>query len=130
IEIGQLYSGIWFPTTAGPALVTMPELAASRSQASLVVLSACGTGVLGQSSSLAGVGLGEALVASGVSTVIAASNRASDSASVRWVGEFYKHLIRSGNPEESLKHARRHLRSLPPYRHPKYWAAIDVMRRS
>jgi hypothetical protein len=130
VREGQLYSGIWFPESSGPTLLTMPELAATQSRASLVVLSACGTGIRDQSGASVKVGLGEAFVAGGATAVVAASNRASDSASARWVGEFYRNLIRTHRPAASLRAARRYLRSLPPFRHPKYWAAIDLLASS
>jgi tetratricopeptide (TPR) repeat protein len=125
VAYGQLYSGIWLPGAGEPQLLTLPELMARPSGAALVVLSACGTIVPGQTQGSARLGLSEALVASGVRHAVALSNKASDAAARRWVTTLYAALLKNQSPASAAREARQALRTNIAFRHPKYWAGLD-----
>lgn len=123
---GQLYQGLWFESERKPSLLTYPEIAATPSQAELVVLSSCGTNVAAQSAFGATSRLAEAFIAAGAKHVVAASNALSDTAAPIWTRVFHDSLWESGDVAAAARDARRALRGSPHFRHPKFWAGIEV----
>ncbi|MBL8298901.1 MAG: CHAT domain-containing protein [Rhodanobacteraceae bacterium] len=123
---GQLYQGLWFESERRPSLLTYPEIVASPSQAELVVLSACGAGVAAEAAFGAASRLAEAFIAAGARRVVAASNALSDAAAPTWAQTFHDSLWKSGDVAAAARDARRVLRQSPHFRHPKFWAGIEV----
>ncbi len=127
---GNLYAGLWLPSAKGPALVTFPEIASASLSADLVVLSACGDAKQDRAFAGSRLRIAEALLAAGVRQVVASSNAASDSAAAFWTTRFFESLLAKRDPAIAALTARRALRDSPHFRHPKYWAAIEVLSRT
>lgn len=123
---GQLYQGLWFESQRRPTLLTYPEIVAARSQAELVVLSACGTTVAAQAAFGATSQLAEAFIAAGARRVVAASNALSDNAAPVWARALHDSLWISGDVAAAARDARRALRDSPHFRHPRFWAGLEV----
>jgi len=123
---GNLYAGLWLPGPTGASLVTFPEIASTNLNADLVVLSACGDAKQDRVFAGSRLRIAEALLAAGVGQVVASSNAASDSAAAFWTTRFYESLLGTRDPAVAAQAARRALRLSPHFRHPRYWAAIDV----
>lgn len=123
---GQLYQGLWFEAQRQPSLLTYPEIAATPSQAELVVLSSCGTTVAAQSAFGATSRLAEAFIAAGAKRVVAASNALSDTAAPIWTRVFHESLWKSGDVAAAARDARQALRTSHHFRHPKFWAGIEA----
>lgn len=127
---GSLYAGLWLPGPTGPSLVAFPEIASAQLNADLVVLSACGDAKNDRNFTGSRLRVAEALLAAGVGYVVASSNPASDAAAAHWTASFYSNLIANGDPAAAAQAARRVLRNTPHFRHPKYWAGIDLLSNS
>lgn len=103
-----------------------------RSPASLVVLSACETGLGREVAGEGLVGLVRAFHVSGAPSVVASLWRVEDSATAALMKAFYGALAEGRPPVEALREAQADLRRgsatgrpLPPY----YWAAFQVYGR-
>lgn len=123
---GQLYQGLWFESKREPMLITYPEIASSTISADLVVLSSCGTNIRGRRKFGAAALLPEAFLAAGARNVLAASNSLSDAAAPVWTRVFYQTLWESGDITNAARRARQALRTSVHFRHPKFWAGIEV----
>ena len=122
---GQLYQGLWFEAKREPSLLTYPEIAATPSQAELVVLSSCGTNVAAQSAFGATSRLAEAFIAAGAKRVVAASNALSDTAAPVWTRALHESIWKSGDVAAAARNARQVLRTSHHFRNPKFWAGIE-----
>jgi CHAT domain-containing protein/Tfp pilus assembly protein PilF len=103
-----------------------------RTPASLVVLSACETGLGREVAGEGLMGLVRAFHVSGASSVVASLWRVEDAATAALMKAFYGNLAEGRPPAEALRLAQADLRSgaakgrpLPPY----YWAAFQVYGR-
>lgn len=123
---GSLYAGLWIPASKGPALITYPEIASSRVQSELVVLSACGDAVGDKAAAGSGLRTVQALLTAGTDYVVAAANPTNDSAAAFWSSELFEQLLGAGNAAAAMQSVRSTLRRSPHFRHPKFWAGLDV----
>lgn len=123
---GSLYAGLWIPATKGPALITYPEIASSKVQSELVVLSACGDAVGDKAAAGSGLRTVQALLTAGTDYVVAAANPTNDSAAAYWSSELFEQLLGAGNAAAAMQSVRSSLRRSPHFRHPKFWAGLDV----
>ncbi|MFC9329495.1 CHAT domain-containing protein [Kitasatospora sp. NPDC057015] len=95
--------------TGGDTL-TMAELLGRRLRARLVVMSACGTGVVGRDLPDEVIGFPAALLQAGVAGVIATLWPVPDDACLLLMLDFYEGLRASLTPPEALRAAQRRLR--------------------
>lgn len=123
---GALYSGLWLPGSAEPLLVAFPEIATARLAADLVVVSACGDASVENTFVGSRLRVVEALLAGGVGSVVASSNAASDSAASVWAPALYQSVLANGDLARAAGDARSLLRKSPHFRHPKFWAGLEV----
>jgi CHAT domain-containing protein/Tfp pilus assembly protein PilF len=90
----------------------------------LVVLSACDTGV-GEVQNGEGVyGLRRALVLAGAQTQLTSLWKVSDEATRILMVDFYQRLLKGEGRSAALRHAQLHMRAIPEYSHPYYWASF------
>lgn len=127
---GQLYQGLWYESNGKPSLLTYPEIAAARTGADLVVLSACGTRAADSRAFAATSRLAEAFIAAGAKHVVAASNPLSDNAAPIWTERFYTALALNPDVAAASRTARAALRTSPHFRAPRYWAGIEYFLSS
>ena len=126
-DYGSIYAGLWLPAVIGrPLLVAFPEIAAARLEANLVLLSACGDARSDRKFVGSRLRIAEALRVSGVETVVVSSNAASDSAAAYWTPKFFESALNTQNAAAAAMAARAGLRTTPHFRHPKFWAGIEV----
>ncbi|HEY0035314.1 MAG TPA: CHAT domain-containing protein [Longimicrobium sp.] len=99
-------------------------------RAELVVLSACETG-LGEARDAEGViGLPRALLAKGARSVLVSLWPVGDRPAALLMQSFYRHWLDDGagtTRAEALRRAQEELRADPAYRHPRYWAAFQLI---
>ena len=92
---------------------------------SLVVLSACNTG-LGSMKDAEGVfGLRRAFVLAGAQTLLVSLWPVPDAATQELMGHFYRHLAKGLNKAEALRQAKQAMRALEP--HPRNWAGFVLV---
>jgi tetratricopeptide (TPR) repeat protein len=104
---------------------------AVRLKADLVVLSACQTGLGTPSEAEGTIGLQRAFLAKGARGVLVSLWSVSDEATAFLMNRFYAHW-RGANPQgqdaaEALRLAQREVRSESRWRHPRYWAAFQLV---
>lgn len=125
-DYGSIYSGLWLPAAGRPLLVAFPEIASARLEANLVLLSACGDARSDRKFVGSRLRIAEALRVAGVETVVVSSNAASDSAAAYWTPKFFESALSTQNAAVAAMAAREALRATPHFRHPKFWAGIEV----
>lgn len=109
-------------------LMTIPDIFSLDLSASLVVLSACNTGVGKLSSGDEIVGMARAFMYAGSSTVISTLWSVSDESTAKLMKRFYENL-KTGSPEgRALQYAQKAL--MDEYADPFYWAPFTVTGKS
>jgi tetratricopeptide (TPR) repeat protein len=118
------------PGSGDDGLLTVGEIMdGPRLRSSLIVLSACQTGLGNLKFAEGTVGLQRALLAKGAETVLVSLWSVSDCATFKLMSQFYYHLLRErGNSKAvALRLAQNDLRATGPYRDPRYWAAFQLV---
>jgi len=92
----------------------------------LVVLSACATGAGSSSEDSGTEGLSEALLRSGVRSVVASRWNVDSEATAAFMEKFYVNLLSGSEVPASLRAAQLQLASQPEFAHPYFWAAFAV----
>ena len=99
------------------------EIERLKSPPTIVVLSACETGLHQRVAGDETFGLVRAFLANGTKAVIASLWQVADDSTALLMSAFYKNLRRSkGSLSEALRAAQRELQKSPTYCHPFYWA--------
>jgi CHAT domain-containing protein len=128
------YSGIWLRDASAdsmdPAFVSAFDVIERGVAAEMVVLDAC---ALAQGDRASGGALGFATAVSrgGAEHVVAALWPVSDAASATWVPAFYEALsgVSQATPEDAVRAAQLTLRASRHFRHPFYWAGLQIFAR-
>lgn len=107
--------------------LTLHDTAALRLRASLVVLSACDTGMSRVAPGDELLGLVRAFMLAGAAAVLATLWAVDDAASARLVGRFYVHLAAGRAPAAALRAAQ--LEQVRTGAHPFLWAAYGLHGR-
>ncbi|GEM_PF-2798953 len=115
------------PTTADDGKLFVHEVFDLHMQNSLIVLSACETGVektyqLGISAGGEVIGLVRAFLYAGASSVVSTLWKVDDEASAEFMRIFYLELQRAPNVSVALQKAQQALLSNAKFNHPYYWA--------
>jgi CHAT domain-containing protein/lipopolysaccharide biosynthesis regulator YciM len=115
------------PGAAEDGLLQAYEIAQLNLNAELVVLSACETATGKQMKGEGLVGLTQAFLAAGASSVIASLWQVQDTATTEFMIRFHRHL-RRGNytTAEALRRTRVDLIAGGTYAHPYYWAPFVI----
>ncbi len=130
-EVGWIDSALILAGTstlagAKDGFLTAYELAATDlSDTELVVLSACETGVGGQSGWHGSLSLQTAFLAAGAKSVVASKWSVDDAVTGRFMRTFYKRLKKGKTRSAALHAAMKSTRKSHP--HPYYWAAFDLV---
>ena len=122
------------PARGDDGLLTVDEMLAGGAldlrRTNLVVLSACQTG-LGQLTASEGtLGLQRAFLAAGAASVLVSLWSVSDEATAALLESFYRHWLGNlsdASKAEALRRAQEELRADPRFRHPRYWAAFQLV---
>ena len=126
------YSGFLL-STVGPngnfqnGYVTVQNVYALRAPVSLVVLSACRTG-LGKDIRGEGlISLTRAFMYAGASSIAASLWNVNDEATAELMKQFYTRMLQDGmSPAAALRAAQNSIRQQPLWRSPHYWAAFTL----
>jgi CHAT domain-containing protein len=107
--------------------ITMQDVYSLRVPVSLVVLSACRTG-LGEDVRGEGlIGLTRGFMHAGASSVVASLWRVDDEATAELMKYFYTNMLKkSMPPAEALREAQNTLRQNPQWQSPHYWAGFTL----
>lgn len=107
--------------------VTVQDVYALRAPVSLVVLSACRTG-LGKDSRGEGlISLTRAFMYAGASSIAASLWNVNDEATAELMKQFYTRMLQDGMaPAAALRAAQNNIRQQPLWRSPHYWAAFTL----
>jgi tetratricopeptide (TPR) repeat protein len=125
------YTGLWLdPPTADspPAFVSWIDVLQHGVRSELVVLNACS---LGDEADAGGPGFARAVAMAGAEQVVAGRWSLSDGATNVWVPAFYAALL-DGDTKDvagAVRAAQQELRRRRAFRHPFYWAGLQVMQR-
>jgi hypothetical protein len=103
------------------------EITELRLDASLAVLSSCGSGGGGILSGEGVLGLSSAFLVAGVPSVLATLWAVDDAATSFFVKYFYRALARGETCAEALISAQDKLKSNPETQHPYYWAGFVLI---
>jgi len=95
-------------------------------QARVATLAACLSGFASLQSGDELIGLLQAILSTGVQTVVASLWTADDAATRVLFETFYAHLVAGQTPAKALQEAARSVRAHPGWEHPYYWAAFQV----
>lgn len=113
--------------------LTAREVAATKTLASLVVLSGCETGLLQRTRAAGslGDGLAAAFLTAGASEVIASSWVINDHAAVDFMSLFYDRLLEGSTVASALRHAKLDMirSERIAYRLPYFWGAYRNLKR-
>lgn len=99
-------------------------------RASLVVVSACESGIGELRWTEGTLGLQRALLARGARTTLVSLWRVRDDATRVLMTAFYRHWLRDADspaPAEALQRAQADVRRVPGFEHPYYWAGFQVI---
>jgi CHAT domain-containing protein/tetratricopeptide (TPR) repeat protein len=99
-------------------------------RAELVVLSACQTGLGNLRQAEGTVGLQRAFLAKGARSVLVSLWSVSDAVTSLLMQRFYTHWLDDGDhpgKAEALRRAQEDVRATPGYRHPRFWAAFQLV---
>jgi CHAT domain-containing protein len=107
--------------------ITMQDVYNLRVPVSLVVLSACRTG-LGEDVRGEGlIGLTRGFMHAGASSVVASLWKVDDEATAELMKHFYTNMLKKGmRPAEALREAQNTLRKDPLWSSPHYWAGFTL----
>ncbi len=107
--------------------ITMQDVYNLRVPVSLVVLSACRTG-LGEDVRGEGlIGLTRGFMHAGASSVVASLWKVDDEATAELMKQFYTNMLKKGmRPAEALREAQNTLRKDPLWSSPHYWAGFTL----
>lgn len=107
--------------------ITMQDIYNLRVPVSLVVLSACRTG-LGEDVRGEGlIGLTRGFMHAGASSVVASLWKVDDEATAELMKYFYTNMLKKGmRPAEALREAQNTLRQNPQWSSPHYWAGFTL----
>ena len=107
--------------------ITMQDVYNLRVPVSLVVLSACRTG-LGEDVRGEGlIGLTRGFMHAGASSVVASLWKVDDEATAELMKHFYTNMLKKGmRPAEALREAQNTLRQDPLWSSPHYWAGFTL----
>lgn len=92
----------------------------------LAVLSACETG-LGYISADSVSGLQQAFKQAGVQTIVMSLWKVNDMTTSRLMTAFYSNLLSGMDAHSAMYAAQDHIRKIPEYSHPYYWAGFIVL---
>ena len=113
------------PSKTEDGILTAEEISElDLSKSSLVVLSACQTG-LGDISNEGVIGLQRAFKMAGVETIVMSLWEIDDRATADFMGYFYKSLITGHDKRQAFREAQRQLKK--KYDNPYYWAAFVML---
>lgn len=118
------------PGPSSDGALTLNEIAAlDYSEASLAVLSACETNIDGGATGgRAVLALSRSFLYAGVPAVIASQWAVSDEAAPRVMVSFYDAVRNRGlSKAQAFQIAQRYVLEETPYRHPRYWAALQLI---
>ena len=125
-------SGFYLSTVDGSGhdqdgFITMEDVYNLRVPVSLVVLSACRTG-LGKDVRGEGlIGLTRGFMHAGASSVVASLWKVDDEATSELMKYFYTNMLKKGmRPAAALREAQNTLRQNPQWQSPHYWAAFTL----
>ena len=112
---------------AEQGFITMQDIYNLRVPVSLVVLSACRTG-LGEDVRGEGlIGLTRGFMHAGASSVVASLWKVDDEATAELMKYFYTNMLKKGmRPAEALREAQNTLRQNPQWSSPHYWAGFTL----
>ena len=111
---------------AGPGLFSADQvMGLDLANTSLVVLSACNTGLGGLHDAEGVFGLRRAFVLAGAQTLVVSLWPVSDEDTRKLMGLFYRGLARGLSKSEALQQAKRAIRTLKP--HPQDWAGFVLV---
>jgi CHAT domain-containing protein len=112
------------PSKEDDGLLTVGEIFGLRMNASLVVLSACVTGLGSLNNGDEIIGLSRAFLYAGSKDVIVSLWNVADEATVFLMTQFYKNMAGS-NPVQSLRHAQ--IATRQKYNNPVHWAPFQLI---
>ncbi len=113
------------PDQKGDGLLQMREIYGLKTNADLVVLSACQTARGFIENAEGPMGLARAFFFSGARAVLATLWPISDKAAVLLMREFYRNYLRGDHPGEALRLAKIKMIGTS-WSHPYYWAAVTL----
>lgn len=113
------------PDQAGDGMLQMREIYGLKTNADLVILSACQTARGFIENAEGPMGLARAFFFSGARAVLATLWPISDKAVVLLMREFYRHYLRGDHPGEALRLAKMKMLGTA-WSHPYYWAALTL----
>lgn len=127
------YSGIWLdPATDGktPAFLSWIDILDSGVHSDLVVLNACQLGDSGTATNR-NLSFADAVSRAGAKQVVATLWPVSDAAAALWVPEFYSTMTADTRHDaaQALRAAQLRLRESRAFRHPFFWAGMQVIER-
>jgi len=127
------YSGIWLEPSAAarlPSFISWVDVLDSSVKADLVVLNACQLGDSGTAAN-GSLSFADAVSRAGAKHVIAALWPVSDAAAALWVPEFYSTIVADPRHDaaDGLRAAQLRLRESRAFRHPFFWAGMQVIDR-
>lgn len=125
-------SGLWLSTIdregkAVDGFVGLQDIYSLRAPVSLVVLSACQTG-LGKDTRGEGlIGLTRGFMYAGATSVVASVWKVEDEATAELMKRFYTEMLKNGKtPSEALRLAQNSIRLEPQWSAPHYWAGFTL----
>lgn len=107
-------------------LLTMADVAGTRLQARLVVLSCCHSG-RGEVKAEGVVGIARSFLGAGARSVLVSLWAINDKAALEFMMSFYQHLMEGKSASEALNKARQHLRVSEDFREEKHWAPFVLI---
>jgi len=127
------YAGIWLEPPKDekiPPFLSWIDILDSGVNADLVVLNACQLGDSGSAIN-GNLSFADAVSRAGAKHVVAALWPVSDAASALWVPEFYATIVADAHHDaaEALRAAQLRLRESRAFRHPFFWAGMQVIDR-
>jgi CHAT domain-containing protein len=97
---------------------------------SLVVLSACRTGIGEVVAGEGVIGLGWSFLRAGARGIVVSHWTVEDASAARLMIAFHRRLAAATDPVRALAEAAREIQSLgPEYRHPAHWAPFVIVLR-
>ena len=115
------------PDSLGDGFLHTAEIAASRTRAALVVLSACETSAGPIYGGEGAMGIARAFLAGGAHAVVATQWPIGAETAVL-MREFYTRLARGESPAAALRAAKLMVRRSPNGAHPVHWAGFELVR--
>ncbi len=104
--------------------LTLRDVYRTPTDARLVVLAACDTGVGQYIEGEGQLSLAHGFLSAGAGSVVASLWRIGDAASDELFADFYRGYAQNSDHIAALAAAQRHLASNPRWSHPYYWAGV------